>query len=269
MLPPDVYTTPVGAPVPVPATLKAPGAVKVMVTLACRFTFNGGCVVVSTVPRLIFAELVLTELAAVRIGAAAAMVLGSVKATLISRAPLRVGKIKNRSPLFGVPLVHIRFSSPDEGERPVFGWLAAGDRAYGLLFAWGGYAVAPFSIGAIAIGLFAIGTLSVGVISLGTAGVGSGSHFIAEKFRVSAGLEAVHVPFKGAPDMVREIIGNRIDFAFANLGSALPMIEANEVRAVAVAQSSSDSHNEGMNQQTPTPTTTTTTTTPPPTQALT
>jgi hypothetical protein len=54
----------------------------------------------------------------------------------------------------------------------VFGWLAGGDRAYGLLFAWGGYAVAPFSIGAIAIGFFAIGTLSVGVISLGTAGVG-------------------------------------------------------------------------------------------------
>ena len=74
--------------------------------------------------------------------------------------------------LLGVPLVHIRFSSPDEGERPVFGWLAGGDRAYGLLFAWGGYAVAPFSIGAIAIGLFAIGSLSIGVISFGTAAVG-------------------------------------------------------------------------------------------------
>jgi hypothetical protein len=71
-----------------------------------------------------------------------------------------------------VPLVHIRFSSPDEGERPVFGWLAGGDRAYGILFAWGGCAVAPFSVGAIAIGLFAVGSLSVGVISLGTAGVG-------------------------------------------------------------------------------------------------
>ena len=71
-----------------------------------------------------------------------------------------------------MPLVHIRFSSPDEGERPVFGWVAGGDRAYGLLFAWGGYAVAPFSIGAVAIGIFAVGSLSVGIISLGTAGVG-------------------------------------------------------------------------------------------------
>jgi len=82
------------------------------------------------------------------------------------------GEYKSRLTLLGVPLVHIRFSSPDEGERPVFGWLAGGDRAYGLLFAWGGYAVAPFSIGAIAVGLFAVGALSVGVISLGTAGVG-------------------------------------------------------------------------------------------------
>ena len=79
---------------------------------------------------------------------------------------------RSRLKLLGVPLVHIRFSSPDEGERPVFGWLAGGDRAYGLLFAWGGYAVAPFSIGAIAIGLFAIGSLSIGVISFGTAAVG-------------------------------------------------------------------------------------------------
>lgn len=72
----------------------------------------------------------------------------------------------------GVPLVHIRFSSPDEREGPVFGWFAGGDRAYGLLFAWGGLAIAPFSIGAVAVGLFALGSLSVGVISLGTAGMG-------------------------------------------------------------------------------------------------
>ncbi len=82
------------------------------------------------------------------------------------------GEYRSRLTLFGVPLVHIRFSTPDAGERPVFGWIAGGDRAYGLLFAWGGYAVAPFSIGAIAVGFFAVGTLSVGVFSLGTASVG-------------------------------------------------------------------------------------------------
>lgn len=82
------------------------------------------------------------------------------------------GEYRSRWKLFGVPLVHVRFASPDEGDRPVFGWIAGGDRAYGLLFAWGGLAVAPFSIGAVAVGLFALGSLSVGVISLGTAAVG-------------------------------------------------------------------------------------------------
>lgn len=82
------------------------------------------------------------------------------------------GEYKSRWKVFGVPLVHIRFSSPDEGEPPVFGWFAGGDRAYGLVFAWGGLAIAPVSIGAIAVGLFAIGSLSVGVLSFGTFGVG-------------------------------------------------------------------------------------------------
>ena len=82
------------------------------------------------------------------------------------------GEYRSRLTLLGVPFIQIRFSSPDEGQPPVFGWFAGGDRAYGLLFAWGGLAVAPFSVGAIAIGLFAIGTIGVGVISLGTAGVG-------------------------------------------------------------------------------------------------
>ena len=82
------------------------------------------------------------------------------------------GEYRSRWKLLGVPLVHVRFSSPDQGEPPVFGWIAGGDRAYGLLMAWGGYAVAPFSIGAVAMGFFALGSVSLGVISIGTAGVG-------------------------------------------------------------------------------------------------
>ena len=80
---------------------------------------------------------------------------------------------KSRLKLFGVSLVHARFSSPVEGEPPVFGWFAGGDRAYGLLFAWGGYAVAPVSVGVISVGFLSIGSLSVGVISLGTVGIGA------------------------------------------------------------------------------------------------
>lgn len=72
----------------------------------------------------------------------------------------------------GIPLVKIRFSAPDEGEKPVFAWIAAGDRAVGLLLAWGACAIAPISIGSMSVGLISIGAVSVGVISLGTFAVG-------------------------------------------------------------------------------------------------
>ena len=83
-----------------------------------------------------------------------------------------VGEYRSRWTLLGVPLIRIRFSAPDAGDPPVFGWIAGGDRAFGILFAWGGIAVAPISLGAVAIGCFAVGSLSLGWISFGTVGVG-------------------------------------------------------------------------------------------------
>lgn len=82
------------------------------------------------------------------------------------------GVFRSRATLLGVPLVHVRFSSPDVGEGPVVGWIAAGDRAYGLLAAWGAVAVAPVSVGAFAVGFLSVGAVSVGVIGLGTFGTG-------------------------------------------------------------------------------------------------
>jgi RNA polymerase sigma factor (sigma-70 family) len=79
---------------------------------------------------------------------------------------------RTRATLFGVPLIHFRYSSPDEGERPVVGWIAGGDRAYGLVFAWGGIAVAPVSVGIFSVGLLSVGAVGVGLIGLGTVGVG-------------------------------------------------------------------------------------------------
>lgn len=82
------------------------------------------------------------------------------------------GNYRSSWTLFGVPLVHVRFATPDEGESPVVGWIAGGDRAYGLLFAWGGFAVAPISVGVCSVGILSVGALSFGAISLGTVSVG-------------------------------------------------------------------------------------------------
>ena len=73
-----------------------------------------------------------------------------------------------------------------------------------------------------------------GALTYGSGGIGGAIHLNTERFRLSAGFEAVHVPFKGAPDVLREILGGRLDFAFSPLASAIPLIEGNQVRALAV-----------------------------------
>jgi len=74
-----------------------------------------------------------------------------------------------------------------------------------------------------------------GAITYGSGGVGAATHLNAERFRLSAGFEAVHVPFKGAADVLREILGDRLDFYFAPLSSVVPLIESNQVRGLAVS----------------------------------
>src|SRR5215471_8752928 len=74
-----------------------------------------------------------------------------------------------------------------------------------------------------------------GSITYGSGGVGAATHLNAERFRLSAGFTAVHVPFKGAPEALREILGDRIDFYFTPLLSAVPLIESHEIRGLAVS----------------------------------
>jgi len=83
--------------------------------------------------------------------------------------------------------------------------------------------------------LVAAGKAKPGSLTYGSGGVGAATHLNAERFRLSAGFEAVQVPFKGAPEALREILGNRIDFYFAPILSAVPLIESNEVRGLAVS----------------------------------
>ena len=88
------------------------------------------------------------------------------------RAGSKAGDYISKSRLLGFPLFHFRLSTAEEGSRPVVAWVAGGDRAYGLLFAWGAFAVAPFSIGAVSIGLFSLGAVSLGIFCVGSIGFG-------------------------------------------------------------------------------------------------
>ncbi|UTF59933.1 RNA polymerase sigma factor [Gilvimarinus sp. DA14] len=81
-------------------------------------------------------------------------------------------EVKSRITLMGAPLYHFKLGVTELGERPAFAWLAGGDRAYGLLFAWGGLAVAPISVGIVAVGIISIGAVGFGLLVAGTVAIG-------------------------------------------------------------------------------------------------
>src|SRR4030088_2296351 len=74
-----------------------------------------------------------------------------------------------------------------------------------------------------------------GSISFGSVGIGSAVHISAEKFRLAAGIEATHVPYRGGAEVITDILGARIDFYFCPLATALPLIREGQVRALVVS----------------------------------
>jgi tripartite-type tricarboxylate transporter receptor subunit TctC len=74
-----------------------------------------------------------------------------------------------------------------------------------------------------------------GTLNYASAGVGSATHLNAEKFKLQAGIDAVHVPFKGTPEALSDVIGGRNDWFFAPLSSALPLIKDGKLLALAVS----------------------------------
>lgn len=73
-----------------------------------------------------------------------------------------------------------------------------------------------------------------GAFNFSSPGVGSASHLSAERFRLSAGMAATHVPFKGGAEGMTEVIAGRVEFAFIALGAAMPHIRAGKLVALAV-----------------------------------
>jgi tripartite-type tricarboxylate transporter receptor subunit TctC len=74
-----------------------------------------------------------------------------------------------------------------------------------------------------------------GSISFGSVGIGSAVHIGSEKFRLAAGFEATHVPYRGGSEVIADILGARIDFYFCPLATALPLIREGQVRALLVS----------------------------------
>ncbi len=81
--------------------------------------------------------------------------------------------------------------------------------------------------------LVAYGKSNPGVLNFGSSGAGSPTHLSGERLRFAAGIEAVHVPQKGAAASVTEVMAGRLDFYVPPLVAALQLIRAGKVRALA------------------------------------
>ena len=73
-----------------------------------------------------------------------------------------------------------------------------------------------------------------GSLNYGSAGNGSATHMNAEVFRLAAGVDAQHVPFRGTPEAMTEVMAGRVDWFFAPMVSALPLIKSGKLQALAV-----------------------------------
>jgi tripartite-type tricarboxylate transporter receptor subunit TctC len=73
-----------------------------------------------------------------------------------------------------------------------------------------------------------------GKMTYSSAGVGSATHWAAERFRISAGFKGTHVPFRGGPEALVEVMTGRVDFCAIGITSGLPFIKQGTLIALAV-----------------------------------
>jgi tripartite-type tricarboxylate transporter receptor subunit TctC len=73
-----------------------------------------------------------------------------------------------------------------------------------------------------------------GSISFASSGNGSAQHLAGELFRQKAGIDMVHVPYKGGGPALNDVIGGQVPVFFGNMASTLPHVKSGRLRALAV-----------------------------------
>ena len=74
-----------------------------------------------------------------------------------------------------------------------------------------------------------------GELNFASAGIGSASHIAGERFRLAAGLDVQHIPYRGPVEALADLMTGRIDFYFLPIAPALPLIKQGKVVALAVS----------------------------------
>src|SRR5260221_771255 len=73
-----------------------------------------------------------------------------------------------------------------------------------------------------------------GRLNFGSGGVGSTPHLSVELFKSAAGIDAVHVPYKGGAPALNDLIGGQLSFMIENMPGTMPFVKSGKLRALAI-----------------------------------
>jgi tripartite-type tricarboxylate transporter receptor subunit TctC len=82
--------------------------------------------------------------------------------------------------------------------------------------------------------LIALAKARPGKINFASSGPGSLPHLAGELLKLSAGIDIVHVPYRGAAPAVNDLLGQQVQMAFLDLPVLLPQVKAGSLRAIAI-----------------------------------
>jgi len=83
--------------------------------------------------------------------------------------------------------------------------------------------------------LIAAAKKNPGALNFGSAGSGSGTHINGEKFKLAAGIDVVHIPYKGTPEALTDTMTARVTYFFSPISAALPNVREGKLVALAVS----------------------------------
>jgi tripartite-type tricarboxylate transporter receptor subunit TctC len=85
--------------------------------------------------------------------------------------------------------------------------------------------------------LIALAKSKPGQITYGSYGNGSSAHLIGELFKMTAGVDLLHVPYKGAAPAVNDLLGGQVNLVFADVAAVLPHVKSGRLKPLGIGSS--------------------------------
>jgi tripartite-type tricarboxylate transporter receptor subunit TctC len=82
--------------------------------------------------------------------------------------------------------------------------------------------------------LVALAKAKPGTLTYASQGIGSSAHMAAEQFRLAAGIDVVHVPYRGSAPATTDLIGGQVSMMFDNVTFTMPQVKGGKVRALGI-----------------------------------